>query len=704
MEEQTNTTVIIDVKLEDNKVAERLAKVTESIEDLSETNRNLRKEIKKGNDEDGKKSKILAEQEARLKALKAEQSALAGQVSKATAANRVYGDSLKEQSAKLNDLRDQYRSLTAAQRESAEGREMLTQIQDLDKAMKSTDATMGLFQRNVGDYANQIAKISGLFGSAGGAASGMAGKLGLVTKGFGALAATPIIAVLTAVVAIIQKATQAMKGSEEQTMRWKEIMAVFEPLLISIKNGLTAFAGVLINVVEVAVKGVTAAMEGLAKAADWVGRLFGADWGLAEKTQQLKEQAAAQVELTKAENEYIIQKRAWGVEAAEIDRDVANLRAKVAEKDKYTAKEREQYLQQAIDLERKKAAEEKRLAEKNLRILETRAAQTENDAEMNDKLAEARIAVINADTNLANTERNLQREMNRLHNEIRQEGVAAWNDYVAKVKEVRQQIGQLIAELPTLEELQKKSEEQTKTQAENIAKAIEPLKQAEDEIKIIVDEVEKVPDLSDKFKPSMLDQFAAAFERNAKTIESVSSSLQSSFGSLSQMYEQIANDETKSEAEREKAAKKAKRWAAIQIAANAGTAVAKGVSSAVDMGFPAAIPAIMAMTAAILAAIAQAKALAAEGHEQGGPLGGKFIGATNGPDTMTFRGRPGELILNAQQQRELYDIANGGAKGGSTAAALAEALRNMPAPVLVYEEFSRFGQKIVNINELMKLQ
>ena len=111
-----------------------------------------------------------------------------------------------------------------------------------------------------------------------------------------------------------------------------------------------------------------------------------------------------------------------------------------------------------------------------------------------------------------------------------------------------------------------------------------------------------------------------------------------------------------------------------------------------------------AMTAAILAAIAQAKALAAEGHEQGGVLGGRFIGATSGPDTMTFRGRPGELILNAQQQRELYDIANGEAKGGSTAAALAEALRNMPAPVMVYEEFSRFGQKIVNINELTKLQ
>lgn len=697
-------TIVIDVQLSAKGVANQLAEVNEKIAEVKAQNASMRKEVKDGTKTWKEVSGQLAVNEQRLKTLSTTQKVLSNQFNAQVGTNKRLGDSLKEMGYELTALKNEYRSLSEAERNSAKGQDLLKHIQDLDAKMKGADASMGDFQRNVGDYANQIAKISGLFGSAGGAASGMAGKLGLVTKGFGALAATPLIAVLTGLVAIIQKATQAMKGSEAQTMRWKEIMAVFEPLLISVKNGLTAFAGVLINVVEGAIKGVTAAMEGLAKAADWVGRLFGADWGLTEKTQQLKEQAAAQVELTKAENDYIIQKRAWGVEAAEIDRDVANLRAKVAEKDKYTAKEREQYLQQALDLERKKAAEEKRLAEENLRILETRAAQTENDAAMNDKLAEARIAVINADTNLANTERNLQREMNRLHNEIRQEGVAAWNEYVAKVKEVRKQLGELIAELPTLEELQKKSDEQTKKQAENIAKAIEPLKEAEEEIKLIVDEVENVPDLSDKFKPSMLDQFAAAFERNAKTIESVSSSLQSSFGSLSQMYEQIANDETKSEEEREAAAKKAKRWSAIQIAANAGTAVAKGVASAVDVGFPAAIPAMAAMTAAILAAIAQAKALAAEGHEQGGVLGGRFIGATSGPDTMTFRGRPGELILNAQQQRELYDIANGEAKGGSTAAALAEALRNMPAPVMVYEEFSRFGQKIVNINELTKLQ
>ena len=327
--EETSTTIVIDVQLDDEGVAQRLAQVNKGINELTESNKELKKAIKEGNDENGENSKKLAEQQARLKTLKAEQSALSGQVARSTSDNRKYGDSLKELSAKLNDMRDRYKSLSEAEREGAIGREMQRDIQQLDAQLKAADGSIGLFQRNVGDYANQVPKISGLFGSAGGAASSLTGQLGLVTKGMGALAATPLIGILTLLVTVVQKVVQAMKGSEEQTMKWREIMATFEPLIIAIKNGLTAFANILITVVGKAVDGVTTALQGLAKAADWVGRIFGADWGLTEKTEQMKAQAQAQRELTRAENEYIINKRAWGVESAKIDREVADLRGEL---------------------------------------------------------------------------------------------------------------------------------------------------------------------------------------------------------------------------------------------------------------------------------------------------------------------------------------------------------------------------------------
>ena len=720
MEEKT--TVVIDIQLDDQGVADRLAQVNREMSGLKATNQQLRKDVRDGNKTWEEVSATLAENEAKLKTLKAEQSALSGQVAQATAKNREYGTSLKEQSALLNDLRNRYQSLSEAQRNSAGGKEMLKQIQDLDAKMKSADGSIGLFQRNVGDYANQIAKISGLFGSAGGAASSLTGKLGMVTKGLGAMAATPVIAVITALVAIIQKAAAAMKGSEEQTMRWRETMAVFEPLLNAVKNGLSAFSAILIDTVQVAIKGVTAAVNGLAKAADWVGRVFGADWGLSRKTEELKAQAAAQRELTKAENEYIMQKRAWGIESAKIDRDVADLRAKAVDKENYTNQQRLAFLQQALDKETERATKEKEMAEENLRLLRIRAAQTENDAEMNDKLAAAEIAVIQADTRLAESQRAMTREMNRLHSEIRSEGVAARNAYKKSIEESRKagmetlelarEMGEALKLLKPEDERELDFFEQLeKHYAEIDEKAKEAAKQHELLRRHILDT--QGVDIDAKLDDSIMDKlgrqsnawynFTQTYKENAETIQETSQALSSSFGSVASMYEAMANDESKSEEERAKAAQAAKRWSALQIAANAGTAVAKGVASAMDTPFPANIGAIATTLAAILAAIAQAKALAAEGHAQGGVVGG-YTGATMGPDNTVINARKGEMVLNANQQRQLFDIANGGSMGSSLTASLVAALQAMPAPVLEYSEFARFQGRLVNLNESQKLK
>jgi hypothetical protein len=200
-----------------------------------------------------------------------------------------------------------------------------------------------------------------------------------------------------------------------------------------------------------------------------------------------------------------------------------------------------------------------------------------------------------------------------------------------------------------------------------------------------------------------MELWAEAWKNNASEIQETTTALESSFGSLSSMYQQMAKDESKTEEEREKAAKKAKAWAGIQIGANAGAAIAKGVASAVDVGFPAAIPAMATMMAAILAAIAQAKALVAEAHEHGGVIGGKFTGATRGSDNVLMTGRRGELVLDADQQKRLYDIANGGASTNLTAE-LAEVLQSMPAPVLVYSEFQKFSNRVVTLDDASKLK
>lgn len=208
-------------------------------------------------------------------------------------------------------------------------------------------------------------------------------------------------------------------------------------------------------------------------------------------------------------------------------------------------------------------------------------------------------------------------------------------------------------------------------------------------------------DFGSNNEPSFIERLAADFQNNAQTIEAVSSSLQSSFGSLSSIYKQMSEDETKSEAEREAAAKKAKQWSALQIAANSGTAIAKGVAASMDKPFPANLAALASTLAAVIAAIAQAKALA-NGFETGGVIGG-FQGATMGRDNTVASVRTGEMVLNANQQKTLFEIANGGATTSLTASLVA-ALQAMPAPVVEYTELQRFGNKVNILDNNAKLK
>lgn len=200
-----------------------------------------------------------------------------------------------------------------------------------------------------------------------------------------------------------------------------------------------------------------------------------------------------------------------------------------------------------------------------------------------------------------------------------------------------------------------------------------------------------------------LNDLKNAIADNAKEIESVTTSIGATAGSLSSIYGEMAKDESKSEEQRAKAAKNAKTWAALQIAANSGVAVAKGIAGAMSAEpWPAKIAALATVMASVLSAIAQAKALANQTFETGGVIGG-FAGATMGRDNTVISARKGEMVLNAEQQQRLFAIANGSASS-NMAAALAAALQSMPAPVMDYEEFTQFQTRVAGYTENSKLK
>lgn len=782
MEERT--TVVIDIKLDEGDVVRRLAAVNNEMDALKQQNAQLRKDVKSGEKSWEDVSKQLADNEARMKSLKAEQSALSGQVAQATAKNRTYGTSLKEQSALLNDLRNRYQSLNEEQRNSEGGKQMLDQIQALDKELKGADATMGLFQRNVGDYANQVVKALGLTGPA---ANGATKAITAMGNGMKAVVAIPIVALLSAIVLVAAKVSQAIKGSEEKTMQLKEAFAALRPITDAIKRGFEAFASVIINVVTNAVDGLTTALQWLMDKAQAVGNFFGADWNFADN---FREGQAAAKALVESENELIKAKREWGKESAKIDQQVAEIREKAADRERYTAKERAKFLEDAIALETRKAEKEKEFAEWNLRNLKEEAKRSDNAAEMNDRLAEAEVAVIQAETNLANTKRTLNKERQRAVNETKR-STKAMKEHTEAVKDDADAVARAAEEYrkKTIEEIQNAEDAINELIADGFAKReaveatayqrskarIEAAMEAEkaangeqtalyrayylqlealeeqhqrtmdaikadrekhnadalandeqlrwknrilmakqmgkDYEKIILEQLEnammnltQAADESDEaFLNRRLEAQAAYLEQRKKMSDAEVAMERAKVKAIGDIAGSISDILEKTAGDNEATVRASKVVALAEVAIKQGVAIAEAVASAAA-GDPYTYSLRVAVSiASTVAAMAQAiSAINSSGFAGGGVVGG-FQGATMGSDNTVAAVRGGEMILNARQQRELFEVANG---GGTTngMAAIIEAIAAMPAPVMDYAEFTRFQGRVATYSETSKFR
>lgn len=144
----------------------------------------------------------LSETQATLKATTKQMQAAAG--------------SYDQMSQQLGQLRNAYRQMGKAARESTSGQQMIGQIKALDKELKALDASMGNYQRTVGGYeealravlpaeASQLVTLGKMVDTSGGVVASfakMTAAVGRMTKAALSFIATPIGATLTAIAGI----------------------------------------------------------------------------------------------------------------------------------------------------------------------------------------------------------------------------------------------------------------------------------------------------------------------------------------------------------------------------------------------------------------------------------------------------------------------------------------------------------------------
>ena len=640
-------------------------------------------------------------------------------------AEKAQEGSLVQLRAQLANLNKQYDSMSGFERMGTAGEALRSKIKALSDNISNLEANTGRYQRNVGNYKSALEGLSGGFKAAGLSTKGLDQSLKLLNG-------NPIMLFLTAIVGVVRQLIQAFKGNEQATMALKQAFSAFNPIIDSAKRGLETMAKVITSVVTVAVNGLTSAIGWLLDKVQDIGNFFGADWHMGDN---FREGVAAARELQEAENQYIIAKRKWSIESARIDKEVAELREKAADKEHYNAQQRLAFLDQAIALETKKAETEKQLAQQYLNNLQLEAQRSANNAEMNEKLAEAERAVIEADTRLAETKRSLNKQRQQAVNEINnvttatvrntqaiQDNTAALekqqNEYYDKTVAEMQKAEDALNEIITDAFAKRRAIEETAYQRkkETLTAELEAEREAHGEGTALYNAYNlQLEALEEQHAMTMIqikaDEAAKEAEINrakeedyAKTAERIKQIEKSRYeysaqiaGGLSDLMEAVAGDN-------KEMVKASKVVALAEVAIKQGVAIAEAVaaSSAGDpytytLRVAAAIASTVAAMASAIASINKASSF-----ETGGVIGG-YRGATMGADNTYIHARQGEMVLNAEQQRQLFEVANGG-YSPNMIAQLAAAIREMPAPVLEYSEFQQFAGRVVTLNETQKLK
>ena len=295
-------------------------------------------------------------------------------------------DSIVGMQQEYKKLYDTYKMLTDEQRNSDFGKNMAESLDALSTKLNETKQGVGNFKDNIGRYAGDITNA---FNGMGVSVGALQGPLKVATsgaKGFNvalkSLAANPIVLIITALVAILVKAAEAIKKNEELSNRLKQAFSAFKPIVDAISNAFDFLAGLLVKVAE-----------GIAKVGEKVLSIIP---GFKKAAESHKELAKATNELTKATREA-------NVENSKKQAEIERLREEASATDDVIEKKR--LLEEAKELQRQVDEQNIALAQEELRILQEYGEKTANSAEENEKLAAAQKKVNDA---IAQGERNMR--------------------------------------------------------------------------------------------------------------------------------------------------------------------------------------------------------------------------------------------------------------------------------------------------------
>ena len=728
----TTTTKVLEVVVDNNKAVTAISEYNRLIDEQRAKQAALAKAYADGKISQADYYKAMAQSKEVTKTYSRQVQELSKEIQNNIRMDTEKQGSLRALRAELSNVTKQYDELSEEERKAAKGLELKAKIQDITTQLKNSEQETGRFYRNVGNYADSFVEA---FTRMGGSAGGVVGPINNAKMALGALSKTPIITILGALVAVIQKVIQNLKSSEA-TMN--AVTVAMAPL--------NAGGRALQVVMQKLGEGIAKVVTTLTRWADKLGLINDA-----MKTEQ---------QLVKDEIALQLREREVLVENAESQLKVSELRAKAADKATYSAKERLAFLQEALAEEDAIAKREVELAKEKVRILEEQSKLAENSKEEDDALAQARAAALQAEKAYFDKSRELTAQMVEAKNAIAAEDKAA---AAARKEAAEAEIAAAEAQLQALTQAQEHAldirtreiearlklveegslqeyhlqQELLAAQLEADIKRLEAEEGTDELIKLRREEyLQEMTRLDEEWEAEaeavanellqanldaiFAEQEArkAAFEEQKaqelekqQLAEETAHAFASVAGSIAGMLQTFGE-------ENRELARLSKVIALAQIAIETGVATAKGISAAMSVPFPANLAAIATTVTTIISGMTSAISTV---------KGAKFAsgGLVVGPGTATSDSVParlsnGESVMNARSTAMFgpllsslnqagggvaFNPAAGGQREGYEflAAAVAAGMKNVNLRVGV-DEITRVKDRVDKIQEISTIQ
>jgi len=453
--------IIMQVRIDNSQTLTDMAKLTEQIEELKNSNKELTKTTKAQNDElkkigaeQGKNSAEYKKAEAALntnraavesnkqaiKTLSAEYNNQAKSVESTIRMQTLAEGSLRQMKAELTKLNQEYENLSQTERESSDvGQKLLKTIQEKADAYNGAQMEARNYYVNVGNYQksmegalagnnkfmqglfamNNTAKETGkTFGST------LVNSMKAVGKAMLQLLANPLVAAIAVIAVLLMGIVKIIKSNEEQMLRLNAVFSPFKRLLDGVLNVLQKMVDSVLSFIEFIMKGLGMVMK-LLESLPLVG----------DAMKEINDETRESIELEKAKRTLIENNRKELVMFAELDRDMAKLRQQASDKENYTLEERIGFLKRAneISLQKLKFAQDN--VREELAIAEAEAKRNKQSAESLDNIARLKAELIRQEQTYYEEVKGNSKKLNAFIEEERAARQAADDARIAKQKE-----------------------------------------------------------------------------------------------------------------------------------------------------------------------------------------------------------------------------------------------------------------------------